>query len=111
MTVRCAGDTRLIEQVGEKQAFECALTQRGLRHENFSLRVRRLTHPQARVDWSYDYAVTVMRDAAVRRVYAGGPAYRWVERFATHLARGFYDQPLPTGMPSPRGRRDDAAQV
>jgi len=42
MTVRCVGDCRLLEQVGEKQDFECMLTSRGLRHEEFVLRVRRL---------------------------------------------------------------------
>ena len=41
MTVRCTGESRLLEHVGEKQDFECELTSQGLRHEDFELRVQR----------------------------------------------------------------------
>ena len=41
MAVRCEGDYGPMEQVWEKQDFECELTRHGLRHEDFVLHVRR----------------------------------------------------------------------
>ena len=93
MTVHCTGESGLLEQVGEKQDFECELTSQGFRHEDFELRVRRVTGRGWSVAWSCDYSVTVARpDHDVRRVYIGGPAHGWVGRFAADLARGLYDR-------------------
>lgn len=90
MAVRCAGDSGPMEQVGEKQDFECELTRHGLRHENFMLRVRRRARAASN-PWNHDYAVIVTHLATGQdRVYAGGPAYRWVRRFAADLANGAY---------------------
>jgi hypothetical protein len=105
MTVRCAGDTHLLEQLGEKQDFECLLTTRGLPHEDFALRVRRLPNRKLGEAWSCDYSVTVTcADRDVQRTYAGGPAYRWIERFAADLARGTYDRRSVSSAVCPRRR-------
>jgi hypothetical protein len=91
VSVRCTGDRRLLEQVGEKREFECLLSAWGLPHENFELRVRRVRHRQLGDAWSCDYAVSVTRtDADLRHVYLGGPSYRWLSRFAADLANGKY---------------------
>lgn len=93
MTVRCLGEYRLLEQVGEKQDFECMLTAHGARHEEFVLRVRRITHSGRGPEWNCDYSVTVARPSAHRRhVYLGGPAHGWLQRFASDLARGAYER-------------------
>jgi len=106
MTVRCVGDCRLLEQVGEKQDFECMLTSRGLRHEEFVLRVRRLAQRAVDADWNSDYAVTVMRtESNVSHRYIGGPVHDWVKRCAADLARGAYGRPsdrVPLGSREPR---------
>jgi len=107
MTVHCIGECRLLEQVGEKQDFECMLTARGLRHEEFTLRVRRLAHRAPGSDWNCDYSVTVTRvEGDVRHRYIGGPAHDWVKRCAADLARGAYGRPpdhVPLGRREPRG--------
>lgn len=91
MAVRCLGESRLLEQVGEKQDFECVLTAQGFCHENFALRTRRVVRRNPGPDWACDYSVTVIRaDFGIRHVYAGGPSYRWVDRFAADLAGGAY---------------------
>jgi hypothetical protein len=41
MAVRCEGDSRVMEQLGEKQDFEAELSRQGLKHEDFVLHVRR----------------------------------------------------------------------
>jgi hypothetical protein len=98
MTVRCSGDSRLLEQVGEKQDFECTLTAHGFAHETFALGVRRVAHPDLGAAWSCDYSVTVTRtDLGIRHVYAGGPAHRWVARFGADLTSGAYDGPPEAG--------------
>ena len=96
MSVRCSGDCRSMEQVGEKQDFESALTRHGLRHEDFVLSVHR---PVAAVNdnhWAHDYAVTVVGLAAGnRRSYVGGPRHDWVARFVEDVTPGLYG-PLHT---------------
>jgi hypothetical protein len=93
MAVRCTGDIRLLEQLGEKQDFECLLTERGMRHEAYALRVRRVPHRGLGDLWSSNYAVTVTRtDLDIRHVYAGGPAHHWVERFAADAERGAFER-------------------
>lgn len=93
MTVRCEGDSRLLEQLGEKQDFECLLTAHRLRHEDFALRVRRVLRRGPGSAWSCDYSVTVMSgNMGIRHVYLGGPGHRWVERFAKDVAGGACDR-------------------
>ena len=41
MAVRCEGDSREMEQLGEKQDFEAELSRMGFMHEAFILYVRR----------------------------------------------------------------------
>ena len=99
MTVHCVGDCRLLEQVGEKQDFECMLTSRGFRHEEFVLRVRRLAQRALDADWNSDYAVTVMRTGSnVSHRYIGGPVHDWVKRCAADLTGGVYGS-VPCNVP------------
>jgi hypothetical protein len=95
MTVRCAGDGRLMEQVGEKQDFEVALTRHGLLHEDFLLRVRRPSVAADNDEWNRYYVVTVVAVATDRRhSYRGGPRHDWVLQFANDLASGAYGYPV-----------------
>ena len=88
MTVRCSGDCRLMEQVGEKQDFEIALTLQGLCHEDFMLCVRRPRAAAHDDDWNQDYVVTVVAVTSDRgQRYIGGPRHNWVRQFARDLAR------------------------
>ena len=81
MAVRCTGEAALLEQLGEKQDFECLLTALGFRHEDLALSVRRVTRRS--LGDARAYAVSVMRaGCGVRHVYLGGPAHAWIERFA-----------------------------
>ena len=67
MAVRCSGDCRPMEQVGEKQDFESTLTRHGMLHEDFMLRVSRPDETVRDDAWSHDYVVTVDRINARRR--------------------------------------------
>ena len=94
MAVRCTGEATLLEQLGERQDFECLLTALDLRHEDFALSVRRVAR-RTLGDASV-YAVSVTRhDCDVRHVYLGGPAHAWIERFAADAARGVCDSARP----------------
>ena len=107
VSVSCTGDSRLLEQVGEKREFECVLSACGFPHENFELRVRRVRNGELGDAWSCDYAVSVTRtDTDVRHVYAGGPSYHWVDRFAADLANGAYggNKQASGTVPPPVGR-------
>jgi len=57
MTVHCEGACRVIEQLGEKQEFEIALSRLGFRHEHFELHVMRNATQPAEEN---DYSVTVV---------------------------------------------------
>ena len=95
MTVRCSGDGRLMEQVGEKQDFEVALTRHGLLHEDFLLRVRRTSVAADNDEWNRDYVVTVVAVARGRRhSYRGCPRQNWVLQFANDLVSGAYGYPI-----------------
>ena len=91
MAVECSGDCRLMEQVGEKQDFESALTHLGVPHEAFALRVQR-AHDATRDDaWNQDYIVTVIAVATgCRQRYTGGPRHDWIRRFKADLATSAY---------------------
>ena len=39
MSVICVGDSQVLEQIGEKQDFECELSRVGFRHEEFTVHV------------------------------------------------------------------------
>ena len=92
MTVHCDGDCRLIEQVGEKQDFECELSRRRLPHEDFKLRVLRRSEPNGGgAAWNHDYSVAVTYLAAkLTHVYTGGPRRNWVGQFANDLLNDAY---------------------
>ena len=91
MAVRCVGDSRLMEQVGEKQDFESALTQRALRHEDFMLSVHRPVPTAHAHDWTQDYTVTVVWViTGGGHRYAGGPRHNWVAQFLIDVSRGVY---------------------
>jgi hypothetical protein len=97
MAVRCSGDCRLMEQVGEKQDFEIALTRHGLCHEDFVLRVHRPRVTARDDEWNQDYMVTVVAVTMDRRQrYTGGPRHNWVRQFASDLASGAYGYPSAT---------------
>ena len=94
MAVRCVGDSALLEQLGEKQDFECLLTVHGLRHEDFLLHVRRRPRGPAGPDWSRSYSVRVTcTKTGVRHVYLGGPPNEWLRRFSADVAKGVFDGP------------------
>src|SRR4051794_9802943 len=59
MTVQCEGDCPLIDQTGEKQDFEVALTRFRLPHEDFALQVVRVPGTFGSWDWGLRYRVTV----------------------------------------------------
>ena len=107
MTVRCDGDSWIMEQVGEKQDFEAELSRLGLRHEDYSLHVRRGGMGGIARGRGSHYAVRVTNIVTgVRGIYWGGPGETWVAQFATDVARGMYrDLPIrrtsrtPTGKP------------
>ena len=94
MTVRCEGDSRVMELVGEKQDFEAELSRFGFRHEDFSLCVRRATAEGSKSTWLSNYAVQVTNVATRKcNVYWGGPRENWVAQFVLDLVNGLYGEP------------------
>ncbi len=88
MAVRCGGDPREIEQIGEKQDFECELSRLGFKHEDFALHVRRANVLGAGSAWTAHYAVRVTNIPTARQMfYWGGPGERWVDAFAADAAK------------------------
>ena len=103
MAVHCGGDSRVMEQVGEKQDFECELSRLGFKHEDFALYVRRESAPGTETAWVANYTVQVTNIPAARHIiYWGGPGQRWVEEFVADVAKGSYGQPT---FRHPRQRR------
>lgn len=94
MSVACSGQTRVVEQLGEKQDFETELSRRGFTHEQFALHVESAPGPDRAKMWNQDYEVRVTH-APTRSVktYHGGPRENWVARFSRDLLIGFYGQP------------------
>ena len=91
MTVRCEGDSWVMEQVGEKQDFEAELSRAGLRHEDFALHVRRGGLGGINKGWESRYAVRVTYTVTGNhRIYWGGPGEDWVAKFATDFDEGMY---------------------
>jgi hypothetical protein len=94
MSVQCEGDVWVMEQIGEKQDFESALSRLGFRHEDFDLCVRRPKASGASAAWVMHYAVQVRHAASGRRnIYWGGPKEQWVAQFAADLIQGMYGPP------------------
>ncbi len=94
MTVRCEGDSRVMEQLGEKQDFESELSRLGFAHETFFLYVRRANSLGGATNWSVNYAVCVTNSVSNRQnIYWGGPGKHWVSEFTTDVAGGLYGPP------------------
>jgi len=108
MTVRCEGDARVMELVGEKQDFEAELSRFGFSHDDFILCVRRADASRGASSWTSNYAVQVSSARTRRRnIYWGGPRENWVAQFAVDLANGLYGE--PTGTRALRSHPLDAA--
>jgi len=94
MTVRCEGDCKVMEQLGEKQDFEAELSRQGFAHEAFLLYVRHGNKPGSGGAWAANYSVRVSHIPTRRQgIYWGGPGERWVSEFAADVVRGFYGAP------------------
>jgi len=94
MSVACSGNTRVLEQLGEKQDFEAELGRRGFRHEEFALHVGPCDGSGSRAAWNPRYEVKVRHmPTQTVRVYRGGPRENWVARFRKDLVDGLYGQP------------------
>jgi hypothetical protein len=115
MTVRCEGDSRIMEQLGEKQDFEAELSRLGLRHEDFALHVRRSGLGGIDRGWDAHYAVRVCDVVTgTRGIYWGGPGEDWVAQFATDVAEGRYRGPPIRGklpVPVRKSLRDDGVNL
>ena len=93
MSVIATGDSRVMEQLGEKQDFESELSRLGYRHEDFSLKVRNASVLGSRAARTAKYAVRVVNRAARQSsAYWGGPRANWIAQFAEDLAQGIYGQ-------------------
>jgi len=104
MTVHCVGETRLIDQLGEKQDFECELTRQAKAHEDFTLRVFREVPDGPGAAWSHEYRVAVTHLPTRRtRIYSGGPGRDWVGQFTVELSQGAYAT-TPDGSASTSGK-------
>ena len=103
MTVRCEGDSWIMEQLGEKQDFEAELSRLGLHHEDFALHVRRGGLGGINRSWDANFAVRVSNVVTgSRRIYWGGPGEDWVAQFVTDVAKGKYgDTPIRGRLPVP----------
>jgi hypothetical protein len=94
MAVRCEGDSRIMEQLGEKQDFESELSRLGFAHEDFMLYVRRENALGSSTNWIANYAVCVTNTIARRQnVYWGGPGKHWVSEFVADVASGHFGMP------------------
>jgi len=89
MTVQCEGDCPLIDQTGEKQDFEVALTRFHLPHEAFALEVVRLPGAMGSWDWGLRYRVTVRHiPTGDSLMYLATPSCSWVGSFRDDVERG-----------------------
>jgi hypothetical protein len=101
VTVHSEGDSWIMEQLGEKQDFEAELSRRGIRHEDFTIRVRH-ARPTSTGSWAYHYAVRITNcQTAKSNFYWGGAGENWVAQFARDLADGFFGH-APVRDRSPR---------
>jgi hypothetical protein len=94
MSVRCDGDSRVMEQLGEKQDFECELSRLGFAHEDFVLHVRREGPSGDATIWDAAYTVCVTHPATRRQnIYWGGAGRRWLPKFVADINSGLYGEP------------------
>ena len=94
MAVRCEGDSREMEQLGEKQDFEAELSRMGFMHEAFILYVRRTNAKSRDSTWASNYTVCVTNTFTKRQsIYWGGPGKRWVSDFSADANTGLYGPP------------------
>jgi hypothetical protein len=94
MGVRCEGDCKAMEQLGEKQDFEAELSRLGFPHEAFMLYVRRASTTSVVDSWTTTYAVFVTNTVTKRRsLYWGGPGKRWISDFVADARTGLYGPP------------------
>jgi hypothetical protein len=105
MTVYCEGDRSLVEQLGEKQDFECELTRQGFKHEDFTLHVLRQIPRGPKAAWGNDYSVTVTNVVSGRsHVYQGGPKRNWVTQSSLDLGKGTYGPPPRSSLSKGQSR-------
>jgi len=87
-----------MEQIGEKQDFECELSRLGFKHEDFALHVRRATALGTGTAWTTNYAVRVTNIPTAKHIfYWGGPGERWIEAFVADVESGIYGRPAIRG--------------
>ncbi len=93
MSVRCDGDSRVMQQLGEKQDFESELSRLGFAHEDFMLHVRRERSSIAST-WAAAYSVCVTHTPTRRqRIYQGGAGRHWLQEFVADLKCGLRGEP------------------
>lgn len=94
MAVRCEGDSREMEQLGEKQDFEAELSRLGFAHEAFIIYVRRTNAPLIDSIWTSNYTVCVTNTFTKRQnIYWGGRGKNWVSDFTADVSSGLYGSP------------------
>jgi hypothetical protein len=95
----------LIDQTGEKQDFEVALTRLRLSHEAFALHVVRVPGTLGSWDWGLRYSVTVRHiPTGHSMTYLATPSRSWVSSFRNDVERGHYSflsAPAQHDAPSP----------
>ncbi|HEY1459875.1 MAG TPA: hypothetical protein VGH59_07455 [Casimicrobiaceae bacterium] len=105
MSVRCEGDLRVMEQLGERQDFEAELTRLGFTHEEFTINVRRDERSRDR-DWSIRYTVWVTNVVNRRgNAYFGTAGRTWVTQFVADAERGHFGDPQMGALLSSRSAR------
>jgi hypothetical protein len=97
MSVVCTGNSRILEQLGDKQDFESELSRVGFRHEEFTLQVDHKNTRRSIAGWDPQYQVKVTHaPTQTVKVYEGGPRKKWLARFAADLSDGLYGEPTFT---------------
>ena len=108
MSVLCSGQTKVLEQLGEKQDFEAELSSKGYRHEEFMLHVPASRGSDSDAEWNLRYEVKVTHTPTrTVRAYWAGPRENWVARFTKDLVDGLYGEPSSLwSQQAPRPKRD-----
>ena len=107
MAVHCEGDCPLIDQTGEKQDFEVALTRFRLPHEAFALQVVRVPGTFGSWDWGLHYRVTVRHiPSGQSLMYLATPSRSWVGSFRDDVERGRCSFVSTSAPPANQGQSD-----
>jgi hypothetical protein len=94
MSVRCEGDCKVMEQLGERQDFESELSRLGFSHEAFTIVIRRAQAREGGTAWLENYSVCVTNIITKRsNIYWGGPREQWVSQFSADVVSGLYGSP------------------